>query len=211
MGIHDRRRCLSIRLDVRMTRRLLISPLLAATVLTLTACSAPAPAPTPTEPPRPPSMAGEWVIDRVITSTFPEAEADGSAIGVAGTLYVLFTEEDCDEDECAGSVLSAATLEERETNGTAGTYTNDESAISYGFGVTYWSDCSLDDGTVIAADAYFHEIQYTVTPTEVVDGEIVAFEGEGVRTYSMSQEAIDAQCEPFVGELVYELTAVKSD
>ena len=194
-----------------MTRRLLIPVLLAAAVLPLTACFAPAPEPTPTEPPRPPSAAGEWVIDRVITSSFPEAEADGSVVGLEGTLYVLFTEEDCGEVECSGNILSAATLEERETSGASGTYTNDEASISYTFETTYWSDCSLDDGTVIAADGYFHDIQYTVTATEVVDGEIVAFEGEGIRTYGMSDEATEAQCAPFVGELVYALTGTKSE
>jgi hypothetical protein len=211
MGIHDTRRCLNIRLDGSMTRRLLIPVLLAAAVLPLTACFAPAPEPTPTEPPRPPSAAGDWVIERVITSTFPEAEADGATLGLEGTLYVLFTEEDCGETECAGSILSAATIEEREVDGAPGTYTNDESSISYTFETTFWSDCSLDDGTVIAADAYFHDIVYTVTATDVVDGEIVAFEGEGVRTYGMSDEAVEADCAPFLGDIVYELTGVKSD
>ena len=194
-----------------MTRRLLLPVLLVAAVLPLTACFAPAPEPTPTEPPRPPSAAGEWVVDRVVTSTFPEAEADGSVVGLEGTLYLLFTEEGCTEDECSGTVLSGSTLEDRETNGALGTYTNDESGISYTFETTYWSDCTSPDGALVSADAYFHDVVYTVTATDFADGEMVSFEGEGVRTYGVSDEAVAAGCAPFGGDIVYEITGLKSD
>lgn len=189
---------------------MLIPLLIAASVLPLTGCFAPAPEPTPTEPPRPPSMAGEWVITRVITDSFTEAEEGGATVGSEGTLYVLFTEEKCSEFECTGSVLSGASLEDRETNASHGTYTNGESGFSYAFDYEPWSDCVHEDGTVVAVDAYLQGVGYSGDVTKVADAQILDFTGTGMRTYAMSDEALDADCHVYSGEVFYDITGVKT-
>ena len=188
-----------------MTPRALYSVMLSAAALSLTACAAVDP--TPTDPPRPASIDGEWVVERAVTAATDEVAVP---VGSTSTLYLLFTEEDCDDTTCTGTVISGTSLEDREANASHGTYRHTADELTYEFPDELRACVADDGGTVIAEGAYADSVTYSGAITSTDEDRITAFSATGVRTSRIT--AIGAGtgvCRPVDGEIEYELTATR--
>lgn len=122
--------------------RLPVVAVIAATLL-LAGCSAPAPQPAQTDDGKVPSIAGDWVLSRTVTST---EEGSGYAVGDSEKRYLEIADDGTLVTSEDDSVFDGG-------DGTTLDYTWDGTAFSYEQApITF--DCRGADDTVLLADAY---------------------------------------------------------
>lgn len=186
-----------------MRRVLLLLPV----ALLLGACTAGDP--EPTDPPRPPSMDGEWLIERVVTESHDEA---AFPVGSESTLAVSFTESECTATECTGTVISGLSIEERETVFASGRYRSTAESLSYEFDEVFTACVADGGGPVLAENAYASRTSYEGVVTEADADRILAFTATGVRVSRTTDIGLGlGTCRPDDGEVAYDLTALRAD
>jgi hypothetical protein len=152
---------------------------------------------------------GDWTLTRTVVSTDDESNP-AHAVAAVSTRALKFSDVECDNGPCSGTVLSGPTVAERDST----TFQSSGDVIRYEF--SGFLHCRRQDtGTVLVANgfAYTAAVELKVIATSA-DDESLATTLEGTMTYtdSLTTEAIEAGCTrtPAEATTEYTLTAVRA-
>jgi hypothetical protein len=186
-----------------------------AVAFALSGCSGGAATPSPTKSAAPvdhtvqASIAGEWVMTRVIASS-DDVNNPIHAVAEISKRYVLFGNVVCTDGPCTGAVLSGPTTDVRATSEFA------SSANTITFDFSGFLNCvDQESGTVLVANGYSYSshVVLTVKSLDKTD-ESLATTLEGTLTYTdtVTDEALKAGCtrDPVTATVEYALTAVRA-
>ena len=186
-----------------MNRQSLTVLLVAAAVVSLTACSAPA---APVEEAEveevvaiPADFDGSWVLTRTVEAT-DNAE---QPVGSESTRYITFTVGECSADSCEGTLAVGSEPDQKVEY----PYVQEGDVITYD--IAGADDCVLEDGTVVLAAAFEYEQHIELTAAEKDGDTVTAIGGTSLFTYATIDEAESFGCPVQTGSTEYSYSGVR--